>query len=149
MNKSQTLALSVLLGATLVGGSARADDVLTGFASGAMSRQHGITLPAGVREQTPTARTALGPTTAPERVYGSFVLGGDGVTRPIDGRVAAEPAGSLVALQAEASPAQVSERLFGTFVRVNGIAVPATGVPLAPVIERAVATHTAAAHPAR
>lgn len=125
MNTFKTLALAALLGAGLIGVPAIAADRAAGFVAGAMARADGITLPAPAPRQP--AATPYGPSSnaGTSRVQGSFLRSDDGRVLPAEARTASVRAASDAPPAAAASTAPADERLFGAFVRHNGIALPA------------------------
>lgn len=127
MNPLKTLSLAALLGASLVSHLAAADDRFGGFATGAMVRVDGITRPAPAHRQVAPASHLPSAPAAPERLMGGLVRDAHGRVTPIDGRTTlAAVAGDRPAPSTVSLGAPVDKRLLGSFVRHNGIAVPAT-----------------------
>ncbi|MDP2064347.1 MAG: hypothetical protein Q8K38_00035 [Burkholderiaceae bacterium] len=149
MNTLKALSLAALLGTSLVSHLAAAEDHFGGFATGAMVRVDGITRPAPAHRQVaPESRLSSAPA-APERLLGGLVRDARGRVMPIDGRTTlAVGTGDRPALSTASLGTPVDERLLGSFVRHNGIAVPAT--PNEQVATRVQTPGPqAAAHPAR
>ncbi len=149
MNTFKSISLAALLGASLVSGPALAADRSAGFVAGAMDRSGGITLPAPVQRGAASAQYGASLNAAPDLVLGSYVRGEDGRVVPVDASTATTRAASAAPSATAASVTPADERLFGTFVRHDGIALPATASRGATLPARDADAQTLAAGSAR
>lgn len=149
MNTFQSLSLSALLAASIAGSPAVAQDISGTFVAGALTRNSAITTPVGAQDQGFPTHTAAIQRAAPERLYGGFMRGADGLVTPIDASATHAQGVPARFLPAAASSEPADTRLFGSFVRVNGIAVPADLSRPATATDRNPSDRTVAARLAR
>lgn len=126
MNTLKVLSLSTLLGALLVSGPVISEESPETRIFGAFTQQAGITFPADLRHQA--AQTESVPSEHPsvERVYGVFYRDAHDVVKPISGDNSPTRTTADEHRQSATYTPQGDELLFGSFVRIDGIAMPAS-----------------------
>lgn len=149
MNTFKSLSFAALLGASFIGVPALAADRSAGFVAGAMVSNDGITSPAPAQRHAAAAQPGSTQNAAPQLVQGSYVRDDDGRVLPLQAGTADGRGVPVSASAPAASAAPAEERLFGAFVRRNGIAAVAVQTPGARVVTRDADAETVALRPAR
>ena len=117
----KSITYTAIFSALLASGPAVASDHGRTLTYGGFSQHNGITVPADLREQASDLGSAAAPGQSKGRVYGAFVDNG-GIAVPLSGQST-----PVVATAARSPIATARNELrFGSYIQINGIALPAS-----------------------
>lgn len=121
----KTIGFTTLFAALVTSGAAFADQ-RPGLINGTLVAENGITLPAtpaDLRGRATSIQSSRSSTGSVERLYGVYFRDSRGIVLPLSGEPA--PAAST-STEAPIALSTGNEVLYGNFMKVNGVVLPAT-----------------------